>query len=244
MKINSQTISKGKCFILAGFTAATIFLTSCSGSLPVEWKRLSLQKDGVTYFFKDKPFTGKTFENYSNGKKKFEVDFVDGKENGKYLSWFENGTKEYEGSVVNGQASGKCTYWNENGTLFSEITYLNGLREGLSVYYDKNGKKESEETYHKDNLAGKYVYYYPNGKKKEEGIQIYNPETKITSYDGLVTNWREDGSKESEQTYKNGKSDGYYAWYHENGIMSEKGIYVNGKITEQQYFDETGKKME
>lgn len=244
MKMNTQTISKGKSLFLAAFTAATIFLISCSGSLPVEWKNLSLQKDGVTYFYKDKPFTGKTFQNYSNGKKKFEVDYVDGKENGKYLSWFENGTKEYEGSTLNGEANGKCTYWNENGTLASEITYSNGLKEGSAIYYDENGKKDIEETYHADNLLGKYIYYYPNGKKKEEGSHIYNPETKITHQDGLTTRWREDGTKESEDTYKDGKPDGYYAWYHENGQMSEKGMYVNGKVTAQEYFDETGKKLE
>ena len=82
---------------------------------------------GVTYApNSDKPYTGKVFSLYDDGKKKEEGKYRDGKNDGLVTWWYENGQKEEEGNWKNGEDVGKWTYWYENGNKKSEGTYKDG----------------------------------------------------------------------------------------------------------------------
>ena len=61
------------------------------------------------------PFTGKAFELYENGQKKWEQEFLRGKFHGQWFSWHENGTKAWEGAYKDGEKDGKWIWWDENG---------------------------------------------------------------------------------------------------------------------------------
>ena len=47
--------------------------------------------------------------------------------------------------------------------------------------------------------------------------------------DGLWTSWYENGQKESEETFKDGKRDGLGTWWYENGRKKIKGINKDGR---------------
>lgn len=84
-------------------------------------------RDGLTYVKgEDKPFTGKRVKFHENGRKKLEVEYLDGKKHGKFTMWHDDGQKWVEGEYRNGKKDGKFTIWRKNGEKFGEAIYKNG----------------------------------------------------------------------------------------------------------------------
>ena len=50
--------------------------------------------------------------------------------------------------------------------------------------------------------------------------------------DGLWTWWYENGEKKNEGTFKDGKENGLHRWWYENGQKSKEGTYKDGKQVE------------
>ena len=77
--------------------------------------------------------------------------------------------------------------------------------------------------------------YYPDGKLKIKGA------LKNGKREGQWISWYENGQEWSECTYKNGKKDGAIASWYENGIQRYEGVYKNDiKIGEWKYWNEKG----
>ena len=78
----------------------------------------------------------------------------------------------------------------------------------------KNGNVKSI-TYHKKTQNGielvKGEGYYENGQKQGEG------DFKNGKPDGLIKGWYESGKKEYERTFKDGEFDGLWTGWYENG---------------------------
>ena len=72
-------------------------------------------------------------------------------------------------------------------------------------------------------FTGKYVEYSDNGQKEYEG------NFKNGKKNGLMTVWSENGQKLIETNYKNGKQDGLWTGWHENGQKQFETNYKNGK---------------
>ena len=73
--------------------------------------------------------------------------------------------------------------------------------------------------------TGKYLCKYDNGQKEKEGRYT---DGRLT---GKWTIWHESGQKESEENYKNGKLDGkLIEWFQFNGQIKREESYKNGKI--------------
>ena len=64
--------------------------------------------------------------------------------------------------------------------------------------------------------------YYENGQKEEEWTY------KDGKRDGLYASWYENGQKWIEGTYKNGKKDGLHTEWYENGEKSREETYKDG----------------
>ena len=58
--------------------------------------------------------------------------------------------------------------------------------------------------------------------------------------DGLWTSWYENGQKESEETFKDGKRDGLGTWWYENGQKFSEGTYKDGKLIFIKRWNEDG----
>ena len=79
--------------------------------------------------------------------------------------------------------------------------------------------------YHPDTnelYSGKVFKNRMGGKKEFEGSY------KDGKKDGLWTDYYENGQKRSVETYKDGRKDGLYTYWHEDVLMYE-GTYKNGK---------------
>jgi len=98
--------------------------------------------------------------------------------------------------------------------------------EVKATYAD--GKPKIVEEYITDNNGKKTLYrethYFPGEKKYISGTydnkQLRN---------GVWTSWYENGQKNSEQNYINGKENGLYNVWHPNGNQYIKGEYKMGK---------------
>jgi antitoxin component YwqK of YwqJK toxin-antitoxin module len=166
--------------------------------------------------FKDGKEDGLVTEWYENGEKKSEGTYKNGEFDGLSTSWYKNGQKMSEGTYKNGEFDGLSTSWYGNGQKMSEGTYKNGEFDGLWTNWDKDGSKyegKDGSNYwefnlvlegkvkRKDDKDGTFLYWYDDMKTKIKFHKTY----KNGKLDGLVTNWYENGQKETEGTYKDGK---------------------------------------
>ncbi len=71
-------------------------------------------------------------------------------------------------------------------------------------------------------------YWSPNGNKKEEKFYTYNPSSKSSSVNGIVTAWYKNGAKRSEVNYTNGIAEGIETTWDENGSKISEVKYHNG----------------
>ena len=79
---------------------------------------------------------------------------------------------------------------------------------------------------------GKHVEYvfYENGQKEGE---VHFKNGKL---DGLSTLWHENGQKADEIPYKNGKTDGLWTQWYENGQKKVERHYKDGKEVSRKEF--------
>ena len=69
-------------------------------------------------------------------------------------------------------------------------------------------------------------------QKLTEVVETY-VDDKDGKWDGLITEWYENGQKSYEATYKDGEQDGLATWWYENGHKKEEGSWnKNGKVGE------------
>ena len=58
--------------------------------------------------------------------------------------------------------------------------------------------------------------------------------------DGLWTSWYENGQKESEETFKDGKRDGLGTWWYENGQKKEEVTFKGGEMISGKKWNKDG----
>ena len=109
-----------------------------------------LEKREDIYYFKgsDTPYTGKVFDFYENGQKRFESNWKNGEMNGLSMIWYENGQMKNESNWKDGKADGVYVDWHENGQKMYEGTNKNG--EKVSAKY-WNNKGELVDSYEEAN---------------------------------------------------------------------------------------------
>ena len=112
------------------------------------------------------------------------------------------------------------------------------------VNYDEleiRGNIFDEIAYHKGSpYTGKSIKYYENGKKESE----YN--YKDGKEDGLVVNWHDNGEKWQEINYKDGTQDGLYVSWHKNGQKKQERNFKDGEEVEgsRKYWNSKGEPVD
>ncbi len=90
-----------------------------------EVKYDDLGYDKGLFTLEDKPFTGTSIRNHSNGKIAARYQFVDGIYDGIIEEWYENGQKSAYKMYKEGRRHGITTYWNEKGEPTKQVLYEN-----------------------------------------------------------------------------------------------------------------------
>jgi antitoxin component YwqK of YwqJK toxin-antitoxin module len=141
--------------------------------------------------------------------------FKDNMANGYWHSWYPDGSPKNEGAIVNNQFSGLWKAWYQSGQIMSERTYE-----------------------YADSLNGTPVHQHAPDYRVEKVLDDFIPGGKL---EGLSQTWYENGNKESVVNYHHDSLAGSCSWYRPNGQPSSKELYVNGKVTALECYDEEGK---
>jgi antitoxin component YwqK of YwqJK toxin-antitoxin module len=164
---------------------------------------------------------------YPNGNKQTETILQD---NGLLLmiEWYENGKmveRKYKRDS-NRQLEGPLELWYENGNPLELSHYNNGKREGEAKVWYENGQLDSITMYHNDKKDGECKRWY-----SDPDHQLYSQET---YYQGLLEGeqltWHPNGKLAAQYSFHLGKLDGEGMNYDENGILTSKEYYRNGKL--------------
>jgi len=187
----------------------------------------------------DKPFTGIVFDmSKATGNKILEAKYVQGFPHGKHAEWNNDGKKKVDGNYKSGVMNGKWTYYTKVGNCKYEINYKAGIYT-VAVFTD--------------NLGIKYTGQPITDRTEQDGIYLRQEEneydfSKFPEFfgtlndgkkDGLWTYWYENGEKIFEGTYINGKENGLWHWWYNNGKKRLQGSFSNGEKTGEWLFFST-----
>jgi antitoxin component YwqK of YwqJK toxin-antitoxin module len=82
-------------------------------------------RNGIVFLpNENEPYTGKYEEYDSDGHKRAEETYKDGKLNGLLILWYENGQKTMEIKYKDGKENGLATHWDVNGQKMDEVPEL------------------------------------------------------------------------------------------------------------------------
>ena len=94
-----------------------------------------------------------------------------------------------------------------------------------TICFETDGQNVFSLPNEADPYTGKYLCKYDNGQKEKEGSY------KDGKLDGKWTWWNKKGQKVRLKNYKNGKLDGkLIEWFQFNGEIKREENYKNGKI--------------
>ena len=124
--------------------------------------------------------------------------------------------------------------YHPNGRKRKEVIWID-KNEGIKseIWWDDCGRRETESII---NAHGEYnglqTEWYENGRKKIEGSFAFNQK------DGLWTSWYESGRKKEEVFYQSDSKDGVCTEWHENGRKKKEQFYEDGVVKSINTWDE------
>ncbi len=125
-------------------------------------------------------------------------------------------TVEPQGQLVGGRKNGEWKTYFENGRLAKIENYLNDTLHGQNITYRPSGQYYIRCNYHKGALVDSFFIYHPNGNLNS-----------------------------AEFIDKNGKHQGVFKIYHDNGQLRQLGQMVDGHLDgEIKMFYQSGKLKE
>lgn len=147
---------------------------------PIELLRsaLELREDGRLYApGAEQPFDGLLIENFTQEKRKLEIEIHAGQAHGTSRGWFEDGQIEVQETFVHGVSNGQRTRWYLNGNKRSEVAIIAGVLEGNYLEWDQHGNQIVSMTLRNGQPDGLAEAWHPSGAIKsrtrfENGKQV------------------------------------------------------------------------
>lgn len=181
---------------------------------------------------KDGPLTAY----YPKGLLALQGSFQNGQRNGLWRSWHKNGQIKDSGTIKNDQLTGSWITWYENGkmttrahfsdekSLYSSMRPIASETSSLLLFPEPASSKN-----------GTWETWSVNGQQKDSG----NYENDFKT--GLWKSWYANGKPESQGSYGAKESlQGDWIFYREDGTVSTKEKYLDGKLADLSCFDEKG----
>lgn len=137
--------------------------------------------------------------------------------------------------------NGKITT-NKEKAMFFEILTKKSDSLWLARKYRRNGKLYGYTHYLsrlQKNKIGESVVFNKNGDMS--ALYFYNKEGKRH---GKMQTWFDNGNKNTEGIYLNGKREGVWKVYYYNGTLAGKGILKNDSIIKSTYYNNKGEKID
>jgi len=183
------------------------------------------------------------------------------KKTGLWKGFYEDGSLRYEGSFRNDKPQGVFRYYDKSGRLKATNSFDDTGRKAWHKAYDSTGfllaegiylnqKKDSiwtfysatdsaviaREAYQFDKKHGLSVTYYPQSGQPAEELHYENGKLQ-----GAWNKYFDDGTLMTSGFYENGKLNGPFTSYHPNGQINVKGQYEHDlQHGVWEFFDEDG----
>lgn len=192
-----------------------------NGQLMAEGRYAAQQKDSTWNYYdadgglrsterwKAGKMDGEMTTYYPGGQVTERVVFRNGLLDGPAERFFADGKPKYRGAYVKGEADGPETHFFPNGKKEIEGRYAKGLRQGSWKYFNEDGSMRMQALYEKGQLV----------KTKYEN--------------GTFTEHWDDDQPKSEVTYRNGKREGPFTEWHDNGKWVEMPLKVGPQGAEK-----------
>ena len=166
-------------------------------------------------------------------------------------------------AFVDGKKDGEERLVRRDGTLEATVTWRRGEQHGLERRYSEDGKKVVQEREWRDGAVVKRTELFLNGNPKR--VETHDGEKAmrvVESYDlgqvrhegayvrcagyrgwcedGLHVEYFEDGKREAETTWREGKRVGRSKTWFANGKPRSEDEYVDDKLVKRRAWDEQG----
>lgn len=180
--------------------------------------------------FKDGLQEGSCKQFFDNGQVKEIAEWKKGKTEGDAIFYYENGKIQAKGEFKKGYKVKEWEYFDKNGVLTSKETYRNGEKNIYdnsltATFYSPSGKIAEVSNYKFGKLHGESKLYHEDGKSVKQ----------IGTYEnGLATGkWKAlypSGKIQRETEFVNDKWNGTRVHYRENGSIEKTEVYKDGKL--------------
>ena len=132
-------------------------------------------------------------------------------------------------------ANGFFHYYYANGIPENFGKNVHNKKEGLWLRYYHNGLMEDSTVYVNGNPSGTSLGWYSSG---------YPSDSVVYNSDGSAVeiNWCTNGSPSSAGRLMNGKLNGTWTFFHNNGKLAARETYSLGQLQSREYFTASGEK--
>ncbi|MDA3882024.1 MAG: tetratricopeptide repeat protein [Bacteroidales bacterium] len=189
-------------------------------------------------------FNGSANWYYFNGTKSCSGSYLNGERHGLWKWYAPNGVVTTKIPYENGDIHGTLKrFHSATGKIYAEELYEYDTQQGLETYYHPNGKIHFSRSYVDDEIHGTVVYYSEAGNVyqiryfdmgKLIGYSYHGKDGKpidMIPFEGTgkAVFYYSTGEKSLEWERVNGKLDGDFIRYAEDGSIMEKETYVKNE---------------
>ncbi|HTE29760.1 MAG TPA: rhomboid family intramembrane serine protease [Chryseolinea sp.] len=152
-----------------------------------------------------------------------------------------------------GRFQGMVRDYYRNGTIQMKGRYLDNMKHGVFLYYSSHGTYSSAGRYEKEESVGKWETYHWNGILERE--VYYGDRTfirniwdslgrpQVTNGNGKFTNWYKPGQVSETGNYEDGRKEGDWFGYHDDGTPYYREVYHDNKLLKGVSVDQDGKRF-
>lgn len=189
--------------------------------------------------------TGFWVEYYDNGNIRSKGEYKNGMKTGKWEYFYYNGQLEQTGSYINDVPHGLWTTFCDNGNIIKKGSYLNGREDGEFVEYTCMGELLKKISFDEGLKSGDYELHINNFIEKGQYIddlkvgkwQTFYNDDKIREVlyfendleNGKFTKYYFNGNVMIQGQFVNGKREGLWNFFDQNGIKYLTIEYKNGE---------------
>jgi antitoxin component YwqK of YwqJK toxin-antitoxin module len=132
--------------------------------------------------------------------------------------------------------NGHCYYFHANGQPSIIGKMVHGKQDGICLSYYSNGMMSDSALFRNGKVTDKRFQWHVNGYMSDS-ISRINDSTCVH------VGWFDNGNPAYAGYIVNGKSNGKWKYFHQNGQVSALETYTDGQMIKAEYFDESGKQL-
>jgi len=150
----------------------------------------------------------------------------EGHKQGHWIKKYPSGQTMYDGFFRNDKPQGEFKRYYENGELKSVMVFsADGSTSEATIYYD-NGFPASKGKYLNQFKEGTWKYYSPTSK----GVKVLQEDYTRDKRNGVSVEFYPDSTIAEKISYKDGRKDGPWTKYNQDGKISFSASCSNDKL--------------